>query len=67
MEDAEKPIGQWNHYKITVDGGLVRLEINGKLVNEATDCDALPGKICLQSEGAEIFFKNIVIRKFVEK
>jgi hypothetical protein len=67
LENAEKPKGEWNHYKITADGGSVKLEINGKLVNEASDCAALPGKICLQSEGAEIHFKDIRIQELAGK
>jgi hypothetical protein len=56
---AERPIGQWNEYEIIVDGGSVRLNVNGELVNQAWDVLETPGKIALQSEGAEIHFRNI--------
>lgn len=56
---AEKPIGEWNEYEIIVDGDHVVLEINGQIVNEGTGAEVVPGKICLQSEGAEIHFRNI--------
>lgn len=59
---AEKPVGEWNHYKITADHGKVTLEINGQVLNEATDVQEVPGKICLQSEGVEIHFKNVRLR-----
>jgi len=55
----EKPVGEWNHYKITVDRGTVTLEVNGQVLNQATDALETPGKICLQSEGAEIHFRNV--------
>ena len=55
----EKPIGEWNQYEITVDGGRISLKVNGMLVNEGTDAEVVPGKIALQSEGAEIHFRNI--------
>jgi hypothetical protein len=55
----EKPIGEWNEYEIVVDHGTVILKVNGKELNRATDCEEVPGKICLQSEGAEIHFRNI--------
>jgi type 1 glutamine amidotransferase len=55
----EKPIGEWNHYHITVDHGTVTLDVNGEVLNQATDAQVIPGKICLQSEGAEIHFRNI--------
>jgi type 1 glutamine amidotransferase len=57
----EKPAGEWNHYKITVDHGTVTLEVNGQVLNVAQDVLEVPGKICLQSEGAEIRFKNVVL------
>jgi len=56
---AEKPIGEWNEYEITVDGPWVQLRVNGEVVNEAWDCEVVAGPICLQSEGAEIHFRNI--------
>ncbi len=55
----EKPLGEWNDYRITVDGPWVRLEVNGEVLNEAWGCEVIPGHICLQSEGAEIQFRDI--------
>lgn len=55
----EAPLGEWNHYRITVDGGHVVLEVNGQVLNEAAEVLETPGKICLQSEGAEIHFRNV--------
>ncbi|MCK4874097.1 MAG: DUF1080 domain-containing protein [Phycisphaerales bacterium] len=56
---AERPIGEWNEYEIIVDGSSIVLRVNGEVVNEAWDVQEIPGKICLQSEGAEIHFRNI--------
>ena len=56
---AEKPPGQWNLYEILADGPVVTLKINGQVVNRATDCDVVPGSICITSEGDEIHFRNI--------
>lgn len=50
-EDAEKPIGEWNTYKIVCDGDTVRPYVNGKLMNQALKCNVSSGQICLQSEG----------------
>jgi hypothetical protein len=55
----EKPIGEWNDYEITVDGDKVTLKVNGEVLNEGTGAEEIPGKIALQSEGAEIQFRNI--------
>ncbi len=59
----EKPLGQWNHYKITLDGGELVLEVNGEVQNRASWCEELPGEICLQSEGSWIEFKDIVLTR----
>ena len=59
---AEKPAGQWNHYKIVADGPVVTLEINGQTVNRATGCETAPGKILLTSEGSAIEFRNVQLR-----
>ena len=59
MLDAEKPAGQWNRYEIVAEDGTVTLKINGKLVNRATDCDVVPGTICVTAEGDEIHFRKI--------
>ena len=56
---AERPIGEWNTYEIIVDGASITLKVNGETVNEASEVMEIPGKICLQSEGAEIHFRNI--------
>ncbi|QOJ01399.1 MAG: DUF1080 domain-containing protein [Phycisphaeraceae bacterium] len=56
---TERPIGEWNEYEIIVDGGTVILNVNGEELNRATGVAVVPGYICLQSEGAEIHFRNI--------
>lgn len=59
---AEKPAGQWNHYKIIADGPVVTLEINGQAVNRASGCETAPGKIVLTAEGSAIEFRNVQLR-----
>ena len=56
---VERPAGQWNHYKIVADGSTVTLEINGQVVNRATDCETAPGRILLTAEGSPIEFRNV--------
>ncbi|MGE3109160.1 MAG: DUF1080 domain-containing protein [Phycisphaerales bacterium] len=56
---AERPLGEWNEYEIIVYHGTVVLKVNGEEVNRATDVEEVPGYICLQSEGAEIHFRDI--------
>src|SRR5438876_3153565 len=61
-KDVEKPIGEWNQYEITCQGDTIKLVINGKLVNEGTNAELTKGKILLQSEGAEIHFRNVELK-----
>jgi hypothetical protein len=58
----EKPLGEWNAYRIVLDGGDLKLFVNGVLQNHATDVAIMPGRIALQSEGAHIEFRNIRVR-----
>jgi putative membrane-bound dehydrogenase-like protein len=58
---SEKPLGEWNRYVITLDGGELTLEVNGVKQNEAHWVEHVPGKICLQSEGAPIEFRKVEI------
>ena len=60
-EPTERKAGEWNQYEIVARGGKITLKINGRVVNETTDCDVVPGKICLTSEGSEIHFRNVRI------
>ena len=57
----EKPLGEWNEYDIYCQGDTIRPYVNGVLQNEATQTTINYGKICLQSEGAPIEFRNIYI------
>ena len=58
---SEKPFGQWNSYDIICKDDWVVVLTNGVLQNVATKCSLKSGKICLQSEGTPIEFRNIYI------
>jgi hypothetical protein len=58
----EKPLGEWNHYRITVDGDRLALEVNGELLNQGRGAEEVAGTIGLQSEGAVIEFRNIRLK-----
>ena len=62
----ELPLGEWNRYRITLDGGSLTIEVNGLVQNTARWCEVVPGKICLQSEGAYIEFRNIRLRPILD-
>jgi hypothetical protein len=60
-DNSEKPAGEWNRIEITCKGDTIRVKINDDLVNEATNCTVTKGSICLQSEGAPIEYRNLVL------
>lgn len=57
--DVEKAVGEWNRYELVVDGDSLDVFLNGILVNQAKHVKPTKGRIGLQSEGAEIFFRRI--------
>jgi hypothetical protein len=59
--ELEKPHGEWNVVELVNRGGHVWQYVNGKLANEGTDAFPASGKILFQSEGAEVFFRNIKV------
>ena len=60
-DSSEKAIGQWNAYDIICKDDWIVVMVNGVLQNLATGCSASSGKICLQSEGTPIEYRNIYI------
>jgi len=73
--DAEKPTGQWNTLELICFGDTSIHIVNGEVVmklynsRQLTDAGELPltkGKIQLQSEGAELFYKDIMIKRIRE-
>jgi hypothetical protein len=61
QDSSEVPAGQWNSYDITCDGDTIINRVNGVLQNIGTNATETSGKICLQSEGSPIEFRNIYI------
>lgn len=64
----------WNHVRIEVKDDEAKFYVNGKLVNEVMDLEYFSedsaiakhldkGKILLQAEGAELFYRNIFIKE----
>jgi hypothetical protein len=61
-EPVEKKLGEWNEMEVTCRGGDIMLVINGITVNEGKNGNLHSGRIALQSEGAELDFKDIRIK-----
>ncbi len=73
---ADKPVGEWNHFEITVKGQTVTVVLNGKTVLPGATIPDLParGRIALQHHGGErdgkwnsppslLQFKNIYVKE----
>jgi hypothetical protein len=75
---ADKPAGEWNHFRIVMVGSRVSIWLNDKLVvdhailenyydkDRATPIPAR-GPICLQTHGAPIKWRNIFIREIASE
>ncbi|HWK99018.1 MAG TPA: DUF1080 domain-containing protein [Parapedobacter sp.] len=59
--DNELPHGSWNHVEVIADGGKFTFKVNGVVVNEGESPSIRDGRIVLQSEGAEVYYRNIKI------
>ena len=57
--ELEKPHGEWNVLELVTHGNDVKQYVNGKLANEGTDPFPTEGKILFQSEGAEVYFRDM--------
>lgn len=71
LEDCEKPHGEWNTVELICLGDQSIHIVNGKVVMRLTQARRLDGpepkplaagKILLQSEGAEVFYRNVELR-----
>lgn len=73
---ADKPVGEWNRFEITVRGSTVSVVLNGKTVIPGARIPGLPerGRIALQHHGSKrdgkwtsppalVQFKNIYIKE----
>lgn len=52
---------EWNSYTVVCVDGTIKLSVNGKFVNGISNSTIKKGYLCLESEGAEIHFRNLQI------
>jgi len=60
-EANEKPVGEWNTNVTICAGNAVKAVINGKLLNEITECTVSSGFVGIQSEGGDIEIRKIYL------
>jgi hypothetical protein len=68
LKNADKKVGEWNHFEITVQGQFITVKLNGEVVVEKTDkmfakSKKTQGPIVLQNHGNPLWFKNIYIKE----
>lgn len=61
IENRAKGKGEWNTYDVVCVDGVIKLAVNGKFVNGLSQSTLKKGYLCLESEGAEIHFRNFTI------
>ena len=71
--DAEKPHGEWNDVELITYGDSSIHIVNGEVVMRLYNSRTMTnkrrlasGKIILQSEGAEVFYKDLYLKKIKE-
>jgi hypothetical protein len=62
-ENRAKGGGEWNHYKVVANDGVIKLSVNGKEVSGVSKCNPRKGYLALESEDAECHFRNIRIKE----
>lgn len=60
--DVESPLGEWTRVECLCDGNRTTVLVNGTPVNECYDVSPSAGKILLQTEGFEIFFRKFELQ-----
>ncbi|MEK6237934.1 MAG: DUF1080 domain-containing protein, partial [Planctomycetales bacterium] len=60
--DVASPLGEWTKVECICKDARVTVKINGETVNECFDVFPSAGKILLQNEGSEIYFRNLELR-----
>lgn len=61
IENRCKGRGEWNTYDVVAVDGVIKLSVNGKFVNGISRTTQKKGYLCMESEGAKIYFRNIRI------
>jgi hypothetical protein len=60
--EMELPPDQWNRIEIECEEDTLRFHLNGTIVNAAESSTLREGKVMIQSEGAEIFYRRIEVQ-----
>ncbi len=62
-KDNEKPYGEWNTVEVISYNGRCVQIVNGVVVNYGDNVSVTEGRLLLQSEYSEIYYKNVMLRQ----
>jgi len=60
MREVKEPLNEWHEMRLEVRDGLVRVYLNGLLVNEAVGHEK-PGRILLREERSKLEFRQVTL------
>jgi len=60
-DDVASPLGEWTKVEAVCSGDTITVSINGTVVNQAVKVTPAAGRILLQNEGSEVFFRRLQI------
>jgi hypothetical protein len=60
--DLASPLGEWTKVECICDGDRITIKINGQIVNACYSIFPAAGRILLENEKNEIYFRNFEIR-----
>ncbi len=63
LSAARRAVGEWNDLSITSQEGALEVSLNGHVVNRSSPGALSEGAIALQSEGAEIHWRDVRIKR----
>jgi len=60
--DFDSGSGKWTKVECVCRGDVIEVYVNGKLANKATQCSLTKGRIGLQVEAADVWYRNVRLR-----
>lgn len=66
-QDVASPLGQWTRVECLCAGNRITIKVNGVTVNECFDVWPSEGKILLQNEGNEVFYRTLELHPLKEQ
>ena len=64
--DIESPVDKWSRIECVCRDDRITVFVNGKQVNEVQNVFPSAGKILLQCEGSEVFFRKVELHPLAE-